>query len=192
MYELWDVNWFSLPWYLSNTFLYEIYYSSRVSCSWGILGAQGMTVGLGQHGVSEWGGYSRGLCEVMLCQPSKAVCAAWACCFQACVEGRVAPWWCALCLREKVARLCGRNISHFQKTDILCMFMLNCGGHLADTSVSYPDILLSAFAFCAAVAFRYWEIRADKCSTVQTVCAVLYQKTSHQGTSIFCFPGLHK
>lgn len=115
----------------------------------------------------EWGGHRRGLCEMVVCHPNKAVSAAWACCFQGCVEGRVASWWCVLCLGEKMARLllpdCYCQSYHFRNTDIwclVCLYQTVGDALLADTSVSYPGILLAASDFCTVVAFRCCEMKS--------------------------------
>lgn len=52
---------------------------------------------------------------------------------------------------------------HFRNTDIQCLVCLyqTVGDTLlADTSVSYPGILLVASAFCAVVAFRCCEMKS--------------------------------
>ena len=90
----------------------------------------------GSGGCMEQDACSRVLCEMVLCHPSKC----WFCCLGLLLPGvcgreEGAPWWCTLCLGEKLVRLCGRMTARvtFLETihAVFDMFVMNCGGQLA-------------------------------------------------------------
>lgn len=150
-----------------------------------------MAIGLGAAWVCERGGCSRGLCEMVVCHPSKS----WFCCLGLLFRGVCGK----VCWREEwhlggVCSASGRSWSHCvsicSHERMSARVTPSKGGTLlADTSVSYPEVPLAASALCTTVAIRYCELKSWQILLLPRLCMLpCVKKHLTQAQPWFLFP----